>query len=332
MKTEKLKTIPGFVDLQVNGFGGIDFSAENLGAGDLDTVADSLNRAGTAAFLATLITSPLPVYRRNLALIGRALESPALHGRILGIHLEGPFLSPRKGYIGSHDPQHVLLPDVRLLQELWEISGGTIRLLTMAAELPGAAELAHRARELNIAVSIGHSAFDEQSLDTLVACGATAITHLGNGLPNLIPRHHNPLWPGLANDAVSATIIADGFHLPPALLKTILAVKGVSRTIVVSDLAPIAGLPAGNYRFAGQQVVLEPTGRIVNPKHKCLAGTGTTLLQAVNYLASLDLVSPADLVKLAFDNPLRLLGLQPQDLHPTCRLCFTDGSFRIFST
>jgi N-acetylglucosamine-6-phosphate deacetylase len=204
------------------------------------------------------------------------------------------------------------------------LSQGTIRLLTLAAELPGAEELVHCAQELSIVVSIGHSDCDEEDLKKLTSVGAGGLTHLGNGIPNLLPRHRNPVWAGLAGEGLDATIITDGFHLPDSLIKVIIDVKGPSKTIVVSDVSPIGGLPPGEYDFSGNRVVLEPSGRIYNPKKDCLAGSGVTLLPAMNRLSSLDLLSRSELLALAFDNPLRFINTAPTEIRSDMRLIYDD--------
>jgi N-acetylglucosamine-6-phosphate deacetylase len=323
-------SIPGFVDLQVNGYAGSDFSSMQLTHEGIVDVCTQLAGQGTAAMLATLITSPLEVYRRNLPLIGEAVKSEELRGRLLGIHIEGPFISGQPGFVGAHDPRYVRAPDASLLQELWELSQGTIRLLTLAAELPGADELARCAQELSIAVSIGHSDCDQEDLGRLAHVGATGLTHLGNGIPNQLPRHRNPLWAGLAESDLTAMIIADGFHLPDSLVKVILGVKGPDKTIIISDVSPLGGLPAGEYDYGGSRVVLEPSGRIYNPQRDCLAGSGITLLPAMNRLASLGLLSRRDLFALAFDNPLCFINASPTEVHSDVRLV-DDGENKGFT-
>ena len=314
--------IPGFVDLQVNGAMGADFSSPELTGDKFAEACNFLLERGTAAFLPTLVTCPLPVYRRNLALIANAIESAEFRGRLPGIHLEGPFISSEPGFVGAHDGRHVRPPDPSLLRRMQEWARGNVRMLTLAAELPGAEELAHCAAELGMVVSVGHSAYSEEDLARLAGAGAGALTHLGNGLANELHRHHNPIWAGLANDGLSAMIIADGHHLPPSLLKVILRAKGVDATVVTSDLSPLAGLPAGEYHYWGSRVVLEPSGRVYNPQRDCLAGAGMDMLPAMNHLASLGFLTEADMQALGFYNPLRLLGMDADDLKGGAKLMY----------
>ncbi|MBE3099458.1 MAG: amidohydrolase family protein [Planctomycetes bacterium] len=304
-------TIPGFVDLQVNGYRGTDFSSPDLAEEAFAGACRDLLGQGTAAFLPTIVTSPLEVYRRNLALVARVCARPEFAGRLLGIHVEGPFISREPGAVGAHNPAWVLPPDVGLLERFQEWAEGRVKLLTLAAELPGAEDVARGAADLGITVSLGHQMAAEEDLARLVRAGATALTHLGNGVPTVLPRHENPIWAGLGNDDLAAMIITDGHHLPAAVVKAILRAKGVSRVAVTSDQSPLAGLPPGRYRAMGADVVLEPSGRLHIPEKGCLAGSASTMLECMNHLASLGLLGLEELEAVGFHNPLRIIGLAP---------------------
>jgi N-acetylglucosamine-6-phosphate deacetylase len=304
-------SIPGFVDLQVNGFGGVDFSDPNLGESELKEAWRALLRLGTAAFLATMITSPVDVYRRNLPLLVNALESDEFRGRVLGIHLEGPFISSEPGAVGAHDPAYVQAPDLNLLLELLDLGAGCLRLLTVAAELPGIETLIAAAAARGVAVSLGHSLFGHGDLVRLRPAGAVALTHLGNGLPNQLPRHPNPLWDGLGNDDYTAMVIADGHHLPASVLRVAARSKGRDRLIVVSDASPVAGLPAGEYQVLGNRAILEQSGRLHNPDKQCLVGSSATMLDCMNVFASVTEFDLEDLLAVGFYNSLKLIGLAP---------------------
>ena len=195
-----------------------------------------------------------------------------------------------------------------LLEQLLDWADGRVRLLTLAAELPGADDLARCAVERGIAVSIGHSLFTTADLDRLADAGATALTHLGNGLPNVLPRHDNPLWVGLAHDAYTAMVIADGHHLPGPVLKTAIRAKGADKLIVVSDASPVAGLPPGRYHFLDNDAILEPSGLFHNPEKQCLVGSSATLAQCMEHLASFGELSEDALRTVSRTNALTLIG------------------------
>ncbi len=320
--------IPGLVDLQVNGYRGVDFSGADLNEETLTQACDELLAAGTTAFLPTLITSPAEIYERNLPIIARAINAPELENRVLGIHVEGPFLSPQEGARGAHNPEWMRAPDTDFLDQLITWASGKIKMLTLAAELNGAMELAEYARSRGIVVSLGHQMASEQQLRDLARAGATALTHLGNGIPALVPRHDNTVWAGLANDALSATIITDGHHLPPSLLKTIIRAKGPERCIVISDASALAGLPPGQYESMGDHVVLEENGLLHNPATGYMAGSSATMLACVSHLASLDLVTPRELIAMAFDNPLKLIGIEPRQMRRDSGILFDEQQLR----
>ena len=304
-------TTSPLVDLQVNGFKGVDFSGADVREADLVEACRALLSAGTTAFLPTLMTCPTEICARNLPLLARVIDREEFTGRLLGIHLEGPFLSPQEGARGAHNPEWMRAPDVDYLEQLITWANGKIRLLTLAADLDGAEDVARYAASRGMAVSLGHHMADEEQLRRLVNAGAKALTHLGNGVPAVLPRHENPIWAGLGNDDLSATIIADGHHLPASLLKTIVRAKGPRRCILVSDASPLAGLPPGEYESMGAQVLLDETGRLYNPGTGYMVGSSATLAACASYLASLKIVSPDELAMMAFDNPLRLIGVEP---------------------
>lgn len=299
----------GYVDLQVNGFLGVDFSSPELTEADFILACRALLALGTVAFLPTVITSSRQTYARNLPLMADVMAREEFQGRLLGFHLEGPFISRVPGAVGAHNPAYVCDPDVALLEQLLDWAGGRVRLLTLAAELPGAEDLVRCAVERGITVSIGHSLFTPFDLDRMAAAGATALTHLGNGLPNVLPRHDNPLWAGLAHDAYTAMLITDGHHLPAPVIKTAARAKGVDRFIVVSDASPVAGLPPGRYHVLDNDAILEPSGRFHNPEKQCLVGSAATMGQCMAHLASLDVFSEAELKQIGWGNPLRLIGV-----------------------
>ena len=320
--------IPGFVDLQVNGFVGVDFSSETLTEEAFVHAGHTLLGCGTAAFLPTLITNSEARLHRNLTLMASALKKDATLARhVLGIHLEGPFISREPGAVGAHDPAAVHAPDIALFERLYAWSEGRLRLLTLAAELPGAADLARHAVKRGVTVSCGHQLAGPDDLARLVEAGATALTHLGNGMPNLVHRHNNPLLVGLAEERLKILFIPDGHHLPRHVLKVFARAAGAERLIATSDAASAAGLPPGAYNVLGSHAILEPNGLLHDPEKQCLVGSSATLLACMNVLHSLDLFTLDDLVRIGFHNPLALIGYTPQDVPTAIRpLAFSPAT------
>jgi len=309
--------IRGFFDLQVNGYKGVDFSSPALTTDEFVFACRELFKTGTVGFLPTLITSPPDVFQRNLTMISKLRTYKEFSQRIPGFHLEGPFISPAEGYRGVHPEKNVQEASVAYYKKLEKWSDHAIRLMTVSASVPGAVTLCRYATAQGTVISLGHQDAGEKEITRMAEAGATAVTHLGNGLPHLVHRHQNPIWPALAEDRLNAMFIADGFHLPPALLKTIMKAKGLHRCIMVSDLSPVSGLKAGSHLLWGHQVKLARNGFLHDPKSGYLAASSFTLLKAANYLLHSGLAGLAEIHQMGFLNPLRLLGLKPANFSAT---------------
>lgn len=328
MKTLK---IPGFVDLQVNGFLGVDFSAPDVTEEAIIGACRALIAKGTAAFLPTIITNSLETYERNLPMLASVIDRPEFKGRLLGLHVEGPFISPEPGAVGAHNPAWVRKPDTAMLDRMQKLARGHIKLLTVASEIAGMAAFVKHAVKNGITVSVGHSLSTEDTLAAMAKAGATAITHLGNGMPNMVNRHRNPLLAGLANDDLTAMIITDSHHLPGGVVKTMIRAKGVKKIVVVSDASPIAGMPPGKYNVLGNNAVLEKNGYLHNPEKQCLVGSSATMFQCMNFLASLGELSLDEMVQVGFVNPLKLIGLTPKVVAGGTGITYSPSGKQVFS-
>ncbi|HBG26668.1 MAG: hypothetical protein A2Y10_18420 [Planctomycetes bacterium GWF2_41_51] len=296
------------IDLQVNGYMGVDFSSPQLSESDFVMACLKIVKHGVTAFLPTLITSSEKLYKRNLPIIARASNRPELRKHILGIHAEGPFISNLPGSVGAHNPKWTREPDINFLKKMHDWAEGKIKILTIAAELPRSAKLCEYACKIGISVFLGHQNAELSDLEKLAKAGAKAITHLGNGIPNMVNRHNNILLYGLACDKLAATIITDGHHLPPHLIKTIIRAKGIENIIIISDASPLAGLPAGKYKMLGNNAILEKNGFLHNPKKKCMVGSSSTMVECVKYLESLSLLTKQELKKVVYSNPLKFIN------------------------
>lgn len=305
--------ITGYTDLQVNGFRGVDFSDPELTEESFARACRDLLTHGTRLFLPTIITSAPEVYQRNLSLMARVIRQYNLEPCIPGFHLEGPFISRVDGARGAHNSEFIAAPDPRLVDQLVKWSDERIRLLTLAADIPGADMVCRHAVSMGITVSLGHHMATLTDLQRLADSGAKALTHLGNALPALLPRHENPLLAGLACDQLTAMIIADGHHLPATLVHIILRAKGLGGVVAVSDAAPVAGMPPGTYHTLGNPVRLEENGLLHNPQTGYMVGSSSTMNECARWLASLPEIHSTDLEQLTFSNALRLIGLDPKD-------------------
>ncbi len=298
----------GFVDLQVNGYMGISFSAPGLTAEKIKSVTRKMVERGTSAYCATIVTSPMEVYRANLPVIADAIEDPELGQHILGIHLEGPFISSVDGARGMHNAKFVMAPDIKVYEELQKLASGKVVIVTLAPELKGSTSLIrHITGKGNVTVSIGHHMGGKENIELAVRAGARASTHLGNGIPEMLRRHTNPIWVQLAEDSLTGMFITDGHHLPPEFIKTALRAKTPERFIVTSDVSPVGGMPPGTYEVEGMQVVVEENGRIRCATSSTLGGSSANMMQCMNVLASLGELSETELWKVGYENPLKLI-------------------------
>jgi N-acetylglucosamine-6-phosphate deacetylase len=300
--------VPGLIDLQVNGYAGIDFCTAELIPEDVERACRALAGAGVTAFLPTIITNSRAAITAAMAAVDAACRAGGAAGqRILGIHLEGPYITPLDGPRGTHPREHVRPPDWAEFCDWQSASGGRIRLVTLAPELPGAPDFISRAHASGVIVALGHHTATIEQIDAAVAAGATMATHLGNGSHAMLPRHPNYIWEQLANDALQAGIIVDGHHLPPSVVKSFYRVKGPRRLCLVSDVVWLAGMAPGRYRFGGQEVDLRADGSVRLAGTAYLAGSALKLVDAVSNMMAYAGAPLAEAVDMASANPARLL-------------------------
>lgn len=317
----------GFVDLQVNGYLGIDFSAPGLSVEKVGEVVRALFARGTAAFCPTVITSSPAIYEQNLPVLAHCFERPDLAPHLLGLHLEGPFISAEDGARGAHPLDAVTLPSLAFFDRLWELAEGKVKILTLAPELPGAIELVGYASGRGVQVALGHHLADRRTIAKACDAGARFCTHLGNGIPNLVCRHPNPIWDQLAESRLATTLITDGHHLDASFVRVAARVKGPQKTIIVSDSSPIAGFAPGEYFTLGQRVVLETSGKLWNPVGNHLVGSSACMLDCMNHFASLEVFQESELIQVGCENPLRLIDCPAASL-PDAHVEWTGERFQ----
>lgn len=300
---------PGWIDLQVNGYEGLDFAA--MHASDVAEVTARLAADGVTRYLPTITTNPHDVTRDALARIAEAIRtSPRQTHAIIGIHLEGPYISREDGPRGAHPLACCREYDWNEFCVWQEAAEGRIRLITLSPEYPSAPEFIRKATESGVVVAIGHTSASSDQIAAAVDAGAKLSTHLGNGCHAILPRHPNYLWDQLADDRLMASFIADGFHLPPATLKAMIQAKGMERSILVSDVTSLAGVPPGRYSTGlGDVEVLQDGRLVVAGQRTLLAGASLPLEVGVANAMNFAGLSLAEAVSLVTRNPARLLGL-----------------------
>lgn len=295
-----------WVDLQVNGHNGVDYSSFELTAENFVKSVEELAEAGTEVFLPTIITSSEDLYRRNLVLIKNTVEKYGLQKHVPGIHLEGPMITAK----GSHNPEYFKECTAANVRKYFDMAEGFIKIMTFSADGEGACEAVAEAKRLGIIPSVGHHMATYSDIHNVADAGGILLTHLGNACPNLVGRHENPLLAGLAEERMTAMIITDGHHLPADLIKIILKVKGAENVIVTSDACSICGYPAGEYELWGNKAVLTADGKLYNPEKECLVAAASTMKMCMDFLASLDILSEDELLAVGRLNALKLIGTE----------------------
>ena len=298
---------PGLIDIHIHGGSGHDVMEADDTA--LTRVETGMAKHGVTSYLPTTVTAPENRILRALEHLGRAIshnEHTKRSGPI-GIHLEGPFISHAKR--GVHPPENLVQPNRELFRKFWDASAGTIRMMTIAPELPGATETITAAKQLNVHSSIGHSdATHSQALEGIDA-GADHATHTFNAMRPLDHREPGILGTVLSDDRLTADLIADGVHVDPIVVKLFLQAKGPERAILITDAISATGMPDGKYNLGAFEVEVrgdrcEYQGR--------LAGSVLTLDRAVRNVMSFAGWKLQESIRLATFNPARLLGITGQ--------------------
>lgn len=311
---------PGFIDLQVNGFAGHDAAG---GPDAIAAISDALPRTGVTAFLPTLISAPVEAGAAFVASVGAAAE--ATGARVLGAHVEGPFINP--SFRGAHLRSHLSNPTP---EKVDVIEGARPRLVTLAPELPGALAAIERLHGAGIVVAAGHTGADFEQGRRAIAAGVRFATHLYNAMP---PVHHRR--PGIAlalllDPRVIAGLIADGEHVHPAVCEQLVRVKGRSRIALTTDQTSAAGAPAGTYLLSGRSVVSD--GRVVRLQDGTLAGSAASMEDLVRLMARLPGMSAGVAVGLASAVPAAVLGerrLGKVEQHGCADLLVLDADLRV---
>jgi len=303
---------PGLIDLQINGHGGKEFTDPALTEDDVERIARAADAAGVTSFLATVTTQAHDTQVHALRIIASAIDTrTSVSRRISGVHLEGPFISSQDGPRGAHPLAHCRPPDWDAFQQLQDAADGRIRLLTMSPEYPESDQFIRRAVDRGVLVAIGHTNADADQIRAAVDAGASLSTHLGNGTHAMIRRHPNYIWDQLADDRLTATMIADGHHLPPAVIKCFIRVKTPERLVLVSDAMGLAGMPAGRYETPNQGIVdVNADGlACLAERPEYLAGATLPLSHAIANVMRFGEVNLAAAIDMASAHPAEQLGL-----------------------
>jgi N-acetylglucosamine-6-phosphate deacetylase len=295
---------PGLIDIHVHGSFGYDVMQNNEPG--RRKFEEFLARHGVTSYYPTTVTAPLETTLRSLERLGGTIESKAASAgtaQPLGIHLEGPFLSHVRR--GAHLPEQLLPLDLRTFDRLWQASRGQIRVMTIAPELPGAAEVIAEATKRGVCVSVGHSDANGEQTVAALAAGARHATHTFNAMRPLDHRDPGILGEVLSNPSFTADLIADGIHVHPSIVRLFLEAKGEERAVLITDATAAAGMPDGRYQLGPLEVEVRDGKCLRDGK---LAGSLLTLDQAIRNVMSFAGWDLQPAVRLATLNPARVAG------------------------
>jgi N-acetylglucosamine-6-phosphate deacetylase len=316
-----LYVAPGFIDIHVHGGGGHDVMEGSLEA--LAVIAQAHAEGGTTSWLATTLTAPIDEIEKALQAIEKAMEAPPIGAKLLGAHLEGPYVHPEQA--GAQNPMYLKLPNPGEYNDLLN-KFSCIKRVSAAPELPGALELGQELRRRGILAAIGHSNATYQQVLKAIEAGFSHVTHIYSGMSSVrrvqAYRFAGVLEAALLLDQLTTEMIADGHHLPPSLMRLILKVKGTERVCAVTDAIAAAGLGPGRYRLGGLDVVVEDevpeeyeiqlgkgnyVAKLVD--RSAFAGSAALMNMLVRNLANFVGLPLIEAVKMATWTPARILGV-----------------------
>lgn len=300
----------GLVDLQVNGYCGLDLNGPDLTAKTVSELTRALLATGVTTFVPTVITSAEGETLRRLGAIADAHAKDSVAAACIPyIQMEGPSISPRDGYRGAHPREWVRPPSLPEFDRWQDSCGGLVGLVTLSPHFPESTDYIRALIERGAHVAIGHTHATKEQIEAAVVAGARLSTHLGNGIALEIDRHPNPIWSQLAEDRLTACFIADGHHLPAETLKAMMSAKGMDHTVLVSDCVALAGMAPGHYNTpVGGEVELSIDGRLSMKGTSTLAGAAVPLITCVGRAVKMTGRHLAEILATATKNPGRFAG------------------------
>lgn len=297
--------VPGFIDLHVHGANNKDVMDATHDA--LTVLSKTLAVEGTTSYLATTMTAAPNEIEKALCTIGTYMQGQhnILGATILGAHLEGPFISPKK--VGAQNTKHLLAPDIALLADWQKKSGHAIKLVTLAPELPNSLALIRYLREHNIIASIGHSDATYRETQDAIKEGCHYVTHLFNAMRGIQQREPGVVTAALLSNKVKTELIVDGIHLHPAMVELALKLKGVEQLILVTDAMRAKCLGNGMYDLGGQNVYVKDGSATL--ADGTLAGSVLKMPEAIHKMIIFTGCDFYDAIRMASENPAKVLGI-----------------------
>jgi N-acetylglucosamine-6-phosphate deacetylase len=297
----------GYFDIQVNGYGGVDFNSDRLGAQELRAACRRLRDDGVESILATIITDEIDVMERRLRTIVKLRDAdPIVKSVVAGIHIEGPFLSPKQGYVGAHPADAVLQADATKMQRLLDAAGGLTKIVTLAPEQDPGCEVIKLLNRSGVAISAGHTDATIDELKAALDAGLTLFSHLGNGCPMIgMHRHDNIIQRALSlRDRFRfLSFICDMVHVPEFALKNYMDLIGTEKCIVTSDAIAPAGLGPGRYTLGRWELRIGEDMVARSPDGTHFVGAAITMKQSEKNLQEKLGLDDRALRMLLADNP-----------------------------
>ena len=301
---------PGLIDIQVNGFAGVDYNSPDTSLDEIARSIEVIKASGVTRFYPTVITGSNNNIRGSLANLARAKRELPAGPTMPGFHVEGPWISPLDGPRGAHPLEHVRPPTIEEFHQFQQAAEGHVRLITLAPEAEGALSVIEYLVEQGVVVSIGHTGASPEQVRDAVSAGATMSTHLGNGAHSMLQRHPNYIIEQMAADELCAGLIGDGIHLPPSFLKVAVRAKGLDRSILVTDAVSPAGCKPGIFRVGHLEVVLRGDDSVRLTDTGRLAGSALKMDRGVENLMRFAGVSLVQALRMATVNPAAAMGLE----------------------
>ena len=300
---------PGWIDLQVNGFAGVDYNDPRSSTEEISRSIDVQRSTGVARLYPTVITGSSEDMQGSLRNLARAKRTITNGDAMLGFHVEGPWISPHDGPRGAHPKSHVRPPSIEEFKRFQHAAEGGIRLVTLSPEHREAFAVIEHMCEAGVVVSLGHTDANAAQIADAISAGATMSTHLGNGAHAQVPRHDNYIVHQMADDRLYAGLIIDGIHLPPPFAKIALRAKGMERSIVVTDAVAPAHCPPGIYKLGEQEVELLPERRVELTSSRRLAGSALSMDRGVENARRFADLTLLQATRLATANAGKAMGL-----------------------
>ncbi len=293
---------PGWIDIQVNGFAGVDYNTPASSHEEIARSVRVIRASGVTRFYPTVITGAPEDMMAALRNLSSAKDTLPEGASMDGFHVEGPHISPEDGPRGAHPKRWVRPPDFDEFRRWQDATKHRIRLVTLAPEWPEAPHYIEQVTATGVVVSIGHTNAETKHIEAAVAAGATLSTHLGNGAHPVIRRHPNYILDQLAEDRLMADFIVDGVHLPPSFVKVAMRAKGLERAVLVTDASSPAGCKPGRYYQGEQAVDLTEDYHVVLAGQNRLAGSALSMDRGVENLMKFAGMNLAEAVRLATTN------------------------------